>query len=172
MTRRDGGIPAIVLVAAVDRRLAIGRGNAMPWHLPDDFRHFKALTLGKPVVMGRKTAESLGRALPGRRNLVLTRSGRVPFQGMEAVASLEEAQALAAADGADALCVIGGGEVYALALPRASRLHLTHVDTVVEGADAFFPEVDPDAWRETRREPHPADAKHAFAFAFVDYVKA
>ena len=172
MTRRDGGIPAIVLVAAVDRRLAIGRGNTMPWHLPDDFRHFQALTLGKPVVMGRKTAESLGRALPGRRNLVLTRSGRVPFQGMEAVASLEEAQALAAADGADALCVIGGGEVYALALPRASRLHLTHVDTVVEGADAFFPEVDPDAWRETRREPHPADAKHAFAFAFVDYVKA
>src|SRR5690606_27736453 len=127
---------AIVMVAAVDRRLAIGRGNAMPWHLPDDFRHFKALTLGKPILMGRKTAESLGRALPGRRNLVLTRSGRVPFAGMEPVASLEAARALATANTAAELCVIGGGEVYALALPHASVLHLTHVDTVVEDADA------------------------------------
>ena len=165
------GAPAIVLVAAVDRRFAIGRDNAMPWHLPDDFRHFKALTLGNPVLMGRKTAESLGRALPGRRNLVLTRSGRVPFPGMEAVATLDEALALAAADGAAQLCIIGGGEVYALALPQASMLHLTHVDTVVEGADAFFPAVDPAAWREVRREHHPADARHAFAFDFVDSVR-
>ncbi len=172
MATPGGDGPAIVLVAAVDRRLAIGRDNAMPWHLPDDFRHFKALTLGKPVLMGRKTAGSLGRALPGRRNLVLTRSGRVPFPGMEAVASMEEACMLAAAVGATGLSVIGGGEVYALALPRARVLHLTHVDTVVEGADAFFPAFDPGAWREARREHHPADARHAFAFDFVDYVRA
>ncbi len=171
MTGQDGGAPAIVLVAAHDRRRAIGRGDAMPWHLPDDFRHFKALTLGKPLLMGRKTAESLGRALPGRRNLVLTRGGRVPFPGMEAVASLDEALSMAVVDGAAQLCVIGGGEVYALALPQASMLHLTHVDTVVEDADAFFPEVDRAAWREVRREHHPADERHAFAFDFVDSVR-
>ena len=155
------------LIAAVDRRLAIGKGNALPWHLPADLKRFKALTLGKPVLMGRKTAESIGRALPGRRNLVLTRSGRVPFDGMEAVASVDAAIGLA-----DEVCVIGGGEVYALALPMATHLFLTHVDTVVDGADAFFPAFDPAAWRVTAREGHPADAKHAFAFEFVDYVRA
>ena len=168
----EPALPDIVLIAAVDRRLAIGRGNALPWHLPDDLARFKALTLGKPVLMGRRTAESLGRALPKRRNLVLTRSGSVPFDGMEAVASLDAARALAAADGAGALCVIGGGEVYALALPQASVLHLTRVDTTVEGADAFFPAFDADAWREMHRERHPADARHAFAFEFVEYARA
>lgn len=163
--------PAIALVAAVDRNFAIGRGNAMPWHLPDDFRHFKALTLGKPILMGRRTAESLGRALPGRRNLVLTRGGRVPFDGMEAVASLDAALQAARGDGAE-LCVIGGGQVYALALPRATALHLTHVDTAVEDADAFFPAFHAADWRVVSRERHAADARHAFGFEFVDYVRA
>ena len=158
---------ALVVIAALDRNRAIGRGNALPWHLPDDLKRFKALTLGKPVLMGRKTAESLGRALPKRRNLVLTRSGRVPFDGMEAVASLDEAQALAVAYGVDELCVIGGGELYASALPLASRLHLTHVDTAVEGADAFFPAFDVADWRVLSREAHAADDRHAFAFEFV-----
>lgn len=157
----------VSLIAAVDRNFAIGRGNALPWHLPADLKRFKALTFGKPVLMGRRTAESLGRALPGRRNLVLTRSGRVPFAGMEAVASLGDAldQVLDAGE----LCVIGGGEVYALCLPRATHLHLTHVDTVVEGADAFFPRFDPAEWRIATREAHVADSKHAFPFEFVDY---
>jgi dihydrofolate reductase len=163
---------ALVLIAALDRNRAIGRGNALPWHLPDDLKRFKALTLGKPVLMGRKTAESLGRALPKRRNLVLTRSGRVPFDGMEAVASIEDALTLVAADGADELCVIGGGEVYALTQPFAMRLHLTHVDTVVDGGDAFFPTFDPMRWRVTAREAHAADDKHASAFEFVDYARA
>jgi dihydrofolate reductase len=155
------------LIAALDRRSAIGKGNALPWHLPADLKRFKALTLGKPVLMGRKTAESIGRALPGRRNLVLTRSGRVPFEGMEAVASIDAA--LACATDAGEVCVIGGGEVYALALPHATRLHLTHVDTIVEGADAFFPSFDIGAWDVLSRESHPADGRHAFAFDFVDY---
>ncbi|HKN77789.1 MAG TPA: dihydrofolate reductase [Lysobacter sp.] len=155
------------LLAALDRRNAIGKGNALPWHLPDDLKRFKALTLGKPVLMGRKTAESLGRALPGRRNLVLTRSGRVPFDGMEAIASIDDA--LGFAQDAGELCVIGGGEVFALCLPRATHLHLTHVDTIVEGADAFFPVFDAAQWHILARESHPADAKHAFAFEFVDY---
>jgi dihydrofolate reductase len=163
---------ALTLIAALDRNRAIGRGNTLPWHLPDDLKRFKALTLGKPVLMGRKTAESLGRALPKRRNLVLTRSGRVPFQGMEAVASIDAAVALAQADGAAELCVIGGGEVYALALPRATRMHLTHVETAIDDGDAFFPAYDPAQWRVVAREAHAADEKHGFAFAFVDYARA
>ncbi|KPN19713.1 diacylglycerol kinase [Xanthomonas sp. Mitacek01] len=144
----------------------------MPWHLPDDFRHFKALTLGRPVLMGRKTAESLGRALPGRTNLVLTRSGRVPFEGMRAVASLDAAIAIAAEQGADELCVIGGGEIYALALPHADVLQLTRVDTVVEDADAFFPAWEPAQWREVSRTHHQSDATHAHAFDFFEYRRA
>ncbi|WP_299340875.1 dihydrofolate reductase [uncultured Pseudoxanthomonas sp.] len=159
----------ISLVAALDRHRAIGRDNDLPWRLPDDLKRFKALTLGKPVLMGRKTAESLGRALPGRVNLVLTRRGTVPFEGMRAVASVDEAIAVADAQGADELCVIGGGEVYALTLDRADVLHLTEVHTKVEDAHAFFPSFDPTAWREVSREPHPADAKHALAFDFVEY---
>ena len=162
----------VVLIAALDRNRAIGRGNALPWHLPDDLKRFKALTLGKPVLMGRKTAESLGRALPKRRNLVLTRSGRVPFDGMQAVATLEEAWALAAADGATELCVIGGAELYALTLPFAARLSLTHVDTEVDDADTFFPMFDPAQWRAVARETHAADDRHAFDFEFVDYERA
>src|SRR3546814_528913 len=142
----------ISLVAALDRNRAIGRGNALPWHLPDDFRRFKALTMGKPILMGRRTADSLGRALPGRRNLVLTRGGRVPFAGMEAVASVDAALRAAEEDGAGELCVIGGAQVYALTLPLATSLRLTHVDTVVEGADAFFPAFDAGAWRVVSRE--------------------
>lgn len=164
--------PRLVLVAALDRNRAIGRGNAMPWHLPGDFRHFKALTMGKPLLMGRKTAQSLGRALPGRTNLVLTRGGQVPFAGMQAVASLEQAQALARAQGAEELCVIGGGQVYALALPRAATMHLTHVDTEVEGADAFFPAWKAGQWQVLSRQPHPADDRHAHAFEFVEYRRA
>lgn len=160
----------LVLVAALDRNRAIGRDNDLPWRLPADLKRFKAVTLGKPLLMGRRTAESLGRALPGRRNLVLTRRGTVPFEGMEAVASVDEAWAAAAGD--PELCVIGGGEVYALCLPLAARLRLTHVDTEVERADAWFPRFDPADWRVEWREAHDADAKHAFAFEFVDYRRA
>ena len=162
-------MPALVLIAALDRNRAIGRDNDLPWRLPDDLKRFKALTLGRPVLMGRRTAESLGRALPGRANLVLTRSGAVPFEGMQAVASLDAALQQARELGAQELCVIGGGEVYALCLPLARRMHLTHVDTGVPDADAYFPEFDTAHWRVTHREPHPADARHALAFEFVDY---
>ncbi|HEY5972088.1 MAG TPA: dihydrofolate reductase [Pseudoxanthomonas sp.] len=161
----------ISLVAALDRKRGIGKGNDLPWRLPDDLKRFKALTLGKPVLMGRKTAESLGRALPGRANLVLTRSGHAPFDSMQVVASIEEALQIARANDADELCVIGGAEIYALTLPLADRLHLTHVDTVVEDADAFFPLFNAADWQVVACESHPADAKHAFAFEFVDYLR-
>lgn len=158
------------MIAALDRNRGIGCDNAMPWHLPDDFKHFKALTLGKPILMGRKTAQSLGRALPGRTNLVLTRSGQVPFEGMRAVVSLDEAQAVARGEGAQELCVIGGGEIYRLLLDQASDLYLTWVDTAVV-ADTHFPQVDPAQWQEVDSQPHAADERHAFAFRFAHYVR-
>lgn len=158
----------ISLVAALDRRSAIGREGQLPWRLPDDLKRFKALTLGKPVLMGRKTAQSLGRALPGRRNLVLTRSAMAPFAEMQAIDSLERAIALA--DGEE-LMVIGGGEIYALCLPAATTMHLTHIDSESADADAYFPEFDPRDWEITGRQVRDADARHLCAFEFVDYVR-
>jgi len=155
------------LIAAMDRNRAIGRDNQLLWHLPDDLKHFKALTVGRPILMGRLTALSLGRALPGRRNLVLTRSGAVPFDGMEAVGSIGEAQAIVGGDAASELCVIGGGQVYALALPMATHLQLSLVDTAVDDADAWFPEFDLTQWRELSRTHHAADERHAFGFDMV-----
>lgn len=160
--------PVISLIAALDRNRAIGRDGAMPWHLPDDLKRFKVLTLGKPVLMGRKTALAIGRALPGRENLVLSRGDAAPFAGQRVVRTLDEA--IAQADDAE-LAVIGGGEVYALSLPRATKLRLTWIDTEAELADAFFPRFDPADWIETSRESHACDARHAFAFAFVDYAR-
>ena len=155
----------ITLVAALDDNRAIGFDNRMPWHLPDDLRRFKALTSGKTVLMGRKTAQSLGRALPNRQNLVLTRSGKVPFADMQAVATWQQAVDAA---GSDELMVIGGGEIYAMALPMADCLHLTLVDTRLAQADAYFPAYDPEQWRVTHEEAHAADERHAFAFRFID----
>ncbi|QBG97052.1 dihydrofolate reductase [Xanthomonas oryzae] len=159
------------LIVALDRNNAIGRDNDLPWKLPDDLKRFKALTLGKPILMGRKTAQSLGRALPGRLNLVLTRSGLVPFDGMQAVASVAQAVERAVQDGAQELCVIGGGEVYRLTMERADVLAVTEVDTAVDDADTHFPPIDPAAWSPVRRQLHPADDLHAYAFSFVDYER-
>ncbi|MCS3811123.1 dihydrofolate reductase [Xanthomonas sp. 4461] len=159
----------LTLIVAFDRNNAIGRDNDLPWKLPDDLKRFKALTLGKPILMGRKTAQSLGRALPGRLNLVLTRSGQVPFAGMQAVASIDQAIQRAGQEGAQELCVIGGGEVYRLTMERADLLAVTEVDTVVDRADTHFPPIDPAVWVPVQREEHAADARHAFAFSYVDY---
>ncbi|MBN8739852.1 MAG: dihydrofolate reductase [Xanthomonadaceae bacterium] len=158
----------IALIVALDRSGAIGRAGDMPWHLPDDLARFKRLTLGKPVLMGRRTALSIGRALPGRRNLVLSRGGDAPYATQETVRSLDAA--IAAAGDAE-LCVIGGGEIYALTLPLATRLCLTEIDTQAADADTWFPAFDRAQWRERTREHHPADARHAHAFDFVDYER-
>jgi len=161
----------LTLIAALDRQRAIGRNNALPWHLPDDLKRFKALTFGKPILMGRKTAQSLGRALPGRQNLVLTGSGHVPFSGMQAVTSLEDALMLAVHHGAQELCVIGGAQIYALTLPYAQQLYLTHVDTRVESADTWFPQWDSSVWNITAKIDHLIDERHCFSFSFVDYQR-
>ena len=160
----------ITLIAALDTEFAIGRGNALPWHLPADLQRFKALTLNRPIVMGRKTAESLGRALPKRRNIVLSRSNNAPFAGMEAANSFDEVLALCRDE--TELCIIGGGEIYRLAMPLATHLYLTYVDTMVENADAFFPRFDLKQWQIILGERHAIDDKHAFAFEFVDYARA
>jgi dihydrofolate reductase len=158
----------LTLVAALDRTRAIGRDGAMPWHLSDDLKRFKALTLGKPVLMGRKTALAIGRPLPGRPNLVLTRANAAPFERQVVVHSLDEAVARA---GDMELMVVGGGEVYALALPLATRMHLTEIEAATPDADTFFPAFDPSQWREVGREHHPIDAMHPLAFDFVDYER-
>ncbi|HUN24845.1 MAG TPA: dihydrofolate reductase [Steroidobacteraceae bacterium] len=155
--------PSLSLLVAVAENGVIGRDNALPWRLPDDLKRFKALTMGKPILMGRSTFESIGRALPGRTSLVLTRSPAWSAAGVTVVHSLEEAIARAA--GAEELLVIGGAQVYALALPRAARIYLTRVHASVSG-DTRLPELGRAAWREVSREEHPPDALHAHAMTF------
>lgn len=154
---------ALELVVAVARNGVIGRGNALPWHLPDDLRHFKELTLGKPILMGRRTWDSLGRPLPGRRNIVLSRDPGCQPTGAIVVRSLAEARAAA---GPGSLMVIGGAELYRLCLPLARVLHLTEVDADVDG-DVRFPEWERAEWREVDRRAYPADARHALPYSFV-----
>jgi dihydrofolate reductase len=151
------------VVAASDNDV-IGRDNALPWHLPADLAYFKRLTLGKPILMGRKTHESIGRPLPGRRNLVLSRNG-FTAPGVESVASIEEACKRVA--GAPELMVIGGAELLRLAMPRLDHLHLTRVHARVDG-DVLLPPLPPEQWREVRREHHPADERNALAMTFIE----
>ena len=153
----------VSLIVAMDEDGVIGRGNALPWRLPDDLKRFKALTLGKPILMGRKTFDSIGKALPGRLNLVLTRSSEWKHEDVTVVHSMEEAVAQAAQ--APELSVIGGEEIFRLAFPFAQRIHLTEVHARV-GGDAKFPAFDRTDWRETERIEHPADDRHAYAMTF------
>jgi len=158
--------PALVLIVAAAENGVIGRAGQLPWHLPDDLKRFKALTMGKPMLMGRRTFESIGRALPGRTSLVLTRSrGSAAPPGARLVHSLDEALEETRRLGAAELAVIGGAEVFRLALPVARRIELTRVHADVDG-DVYFPPLDPRDWREIERSEHPADARHAHATTF------
>ena len=156
--------PRVSLVIAMARNGVIGRDHALPWHLPEDLRRFKATTLGKPILMGRRTFESIGRALPGRTNLVLTRDPHWAAAGAVVVRSL--AQALAAAADAPELAVIGGAEIYRLALPLAERIYLTEVHADVVG-DTFFSGLEPAHWQEVERTEQGVDARHAYPLSFV-----
>lgn len=159
------GVPRITLIAAVARNGVIGRDNDLIWRLRGDLRRFRSLTLGKPLLMGRKTFASIGKPLPGRRTIVLTRDRS--FAVPEVAVAHHWAGALAAAEGAEELMVAGGGEIYALALPHAERIHLTEVDLAPEG-DTVFPAFDRSAYRETLREAHPAGEQDDCGFSFVD----
>ena len=157
---------AAAIVAMSDNGV-IGRGNGLPWHLPDDLRRFKALTMGHALLMGRRTYDSIGRALPGRRNLVLTRNPRWQAPGCERVGSIESARERAAAS---SLFVIGGAEVFSLCWPSVGRLELTEVHGDFEG-DTFLEGFDRREWREVFREEHAADERHATPFSFVTLLR-
>ena len=158
--------PRISLVAAVARNGVIGDSGRLPWHLPEDLKRFKALTLGHVMIMGRRTHESIGRPLPGRRTIVVSRQAGLAFPGVEVAASLEAAIALAG--DVPEIFVVGGGEIYAQALPLAHRLLLTEVDAT-PGGDAFFPPFDPSLWRVTARTE--GRSAHGLGYAFVDYAR-
>jgi dihydrofolate reductase len=162
-------VPLVSIIVATDERGGIGRDGKLPWHLPEDLKRFKALTLGKPIVMGRRTWDSIGRPLPGRHNIVVSRQAGLQLEGADAVVSLDAALALAG--DAEEVCIIGGAEIYALALPRSDRIHLTLVQTVVD-ADTWFPSLEPARWHEVSREDRPADPRHAFAFSFIELRRA
>ena len=162
--------PRIVLVAAVAENGVIGREGGMPWRLPGDLRYFKKTTLGKPVIMGRRTFESIGKPLPGRPNIVLTRDASFRANGVQIADGLDKGLSLAEQEaarlGADEIAVIGGGEIYAQALARAARIYLTEVHAAAEGT-ARFPALDRGIWREVSRDgPHqgPADT---YSYSFV-----
>jgi len=157
--------PVISLIVAMARNGVIGRDNRLPWRLPADLAHFKAVTMGKPMVMGRKTWESLPGLLPGRRHIVVTRDPDYRADDCTLVHSLE--QAIAAAGDVPEVMIVGGGTIYKEMLPRADRLYLTLVDVAVEG-DARFPRIDFSEWRECARESHPADERNAHAYTFVE----
>lgn len=166
-------IELAVIVAAAENGI-IGRNNALPWHLPEDLRYFKRTTMGKPIVMGRKTYESIGRPLPGRTNIVITRSLGWGAEGVSVVHSLDEAlslaQDVALTEGATELMVIGGAEIYDTALPLADRLYLTEVHANVEG-DARLPQVDWTAWREVSRERHKASEDNPYDYSFAVFER-
>lgn len=160
----------IALIAAIDRRRAIGYQNKLLYWLPNDLRRFKTLTTGHTIVMGRRTFESLPKgALPNRRNIVLSTSPGLELPGAEVFRSLEEALAACRAD--EQVYIIGGASLYRQALPLADRLCLTEIEAEAPQADAFFPEIDTSVWQEKSRESHPADEKHPCPYAFVDYVR-
>ena len=154
----------VSIVVATDERGGIGLRGSLPWHLPEDLRRFKALTLGSPVIMGRRTSDSIGRPLPGRHNIVVSRQAGLAIEGCTVVDSLDAG--VAAAGPAPETFIIGGAELYRLALPIADKLYLTRVHATV-GADTFFPAFDVADWDEVAREEHAADARHACAMSFL-----
>jgi dihydrofolate reductase len=157
-------VTRVSIIVAADEHGGIGRDGGLPWHLPEDLRRFKALTLGKPIVMGRRTWDSIGRPLPGRRSLVVSRQPDFVAAGAEVFDSVEAA--LRAAADAPETCVIGGAEIYRQALPYAEVIHLTRVHTTVE-ADTHLPRLDAGEWEEVAREDRAADDRHAHALSFL-----
>ncbi|WP_429129004.1 type 3 dihydrofolate reductase [Aeromonas veronii] len=160
----------ISMIAAMAHDRVIGKDNQMPWHLPADLAHFKRVTLGKPVLMGRKTFESIGRPLPGRRNLVISRNPDYQAEGIEVVGSVEAALALLAGSSVEELMVIGGGHLYAEMLQIADCLYLTQIDLAVEG-DTRFPAFDDDQWQRIACESHPADEKNPHPYSFETWQR-
>ena len=161
----------LCLIVAVSRNGVIGLNNQLPWHLPEDLKYFKSVTMGKPIVMGRKTYDSIGRPLPGRTNIVITRDASWSAPGVEVAQTLEAALELGAtackAAGAEEIMVIGGEQIYRMTLDSAERLYLTQVDAEVEG-DAFFPEIDPEVWKQVSVQVPEKTDTHPYRFLILD----
>jgi len=162
----------ISAIVAIDQHNAIGRDNNLPWHLPEDLKFFKRTTMGKPVIMGRKTFESLGKPLPNRLNIVLSRQAHLPLPEHVllysdiniALRKLKELHT-------EEIFIIGGGKIFAETLPIIDQLYITEVGTSVENADAFFPHIDHSQWKLVWEEPHGCDDKHAYAYTFRKYER-
>ena len=157
---------SLTIVVAIDAQRGIGIDNKLPWHLPEDLAHFKRVTLGRPMIMGRKTFDSIGRPLPGRRSIVVTRNPAWRHDGVETAPSLEAAIALVGGQDAS---IIGGAQIFEAALPLAKRMIVTEIAHSFD-CDTFFPQIDPAVWRETARETHRLDA-NGLEYAYVTYVR-
>jgi dihydrofolate reductase len=166
--------PLISIIVAIAENGVIGRDNGLPWRLSTDLKRFKAITMGKPVIMGRKTWDSIGRPLPGRANIVVTRDAGFAVEGVDVAHSVADALAVgrkrAEEAGAEEICVIGGGDIYRQTLPLADRLHVTEVKGAVEG-DTHFPFIDPGHWREVSVEDIPPGEKDSHATRYIIYEK-
>ena len=160
----------IAIIAAIDRRRGIGYQNKLLFHLPNDLKHFKELTTGNTIIMGRNTFDSLPKgALPNRRNIVLSTHRDITCPGAEIFTSLEEA--LNSCEEKENIFIIGGATVYRQALSLADELYMTEIDAEAAKADTYFPPILPDIWKEKSRETHAADEKHPYSYAFVNYVR-
>ncbi|MGM0613260.1 MAG: type 3 dihydrofolate reductase [Bacteroidota bacterium] len=162
--------PKISIIVAIAKNRVIGKNNQMPWHLPADLKHFKKITYGSPIIMGRKTFESIGKPLPGRKSIIISRQENLSlnFDSVEVVHSFSEA-AKAANDYAEAF-VIGGSDIYQLALPFAEKIYMTKLDLEVEG-DTYFPELDSEKWTLVDEKHHQADAQNPHAYSFLIYER-
>ncbi len=161
-------MPVLSLIAAMDNNRLIGNANDLPWRLPADLQHFKSITMGKPIIMGRKTWESLGRPLPGRKNIAITRDTAYQAEGAEVVHSLE--QALEQTADAEEVMIIGGANLYAQALQRVERLYLTRVEGEFEG-DSWFPEIAKSEWELVDSEAHAPDERNPYAYRFETWQR-
>jgi dihydrofolate reductase len=159
-------------IVAASENNAIGVRNELPWHLPDDFKYFKRITMGKPVIMGRKSYESLGKPLPGRLNVVLSQTGTITLpEGVLLFDSLAESIERVEEEEVDEAFIIGGGQIFELAMPYVDRMYITRVHTIIDDADAFFPNVDHSHWKLVWEEKHTKDDKHKYDYTFQQYER-
>ena len=156
----------ISIIVAMDEGRVIGAEGGMPWHLPADLKFFKSVTMGKPIVMGRSTWESIGRALPGRTNIIITRNTRFQAEGCRLAHSVDEALAIAKEESAEEVMIIGGGGIYEQTLDRVDRLYLTRIAAHLVG-DTHFPVINPEEWQEASRQEHKADGDNPFELTFI-----
>ncbi|MBP9803153.1 MAG: dihydrofolate reductase [Candidatus Pacebacteria bacterium] len=159
----------ISLIAGIGKNNELGKGNTLLWHMPNDLKHFKEITSGKTVIMGRKTFESIGRPLPNRRNIIITRDKEYHAENIEVVYSLDEA--IEKVKDEDESFIIGGAEIYKQAINQADKLYITHIDASDNEADSFFPIIDKEIWRETKREDFKKDENNHYDYSFIEYIR-